>query len=266
MFRKNEQTDFIERTGQIEQTGSRKQIGSTSTEEKGSTKQFRSNISDEIIPPTVPTHTSEQSEENFTLAPIGEMFKKPTFGQLEQFFSFHPKIPTEKVPFDVKQAYNRTTTTGATLPRHWLTFDNDTRKLHCSLRLAYLQSSASVFTSGLSDFKHVYQRIQEHECSKIHSASVEAFLIRKSSRNIVHMVDNSALDIRKREVQQRRAVVQRLVRIIMYLRKQGLAFRGHRHEAAHALKDNDVNHGNFLELVKLVAESDDRLKRGKSPF
>ena len=85
-------------------------------------------------------------------------------------------------------------------------------------------------------------------------------MIRKSSRNIVHTVDNSALDIKKREVQQRRAVVQRVVRIIMYLGKQGLAFRGHRHEAAHALKDNDVNHGNFLELVKLVAESDDRLK------
>ena len=46
----------------------------------------------------------------------------------------------------------------------------------------------------------------------------------------------------------------------MYLGKQGLAFRRQRHEAAHALKDNDVNHGNVLELVKLVAESDDRLK------
>ena len=35
------------------------------------------------------------------------------------------------------------------------------------------------------------------------------------------------------------------------------------HEAAHALTDDDVNHGNFLdflELVKLVAESDNRLK------
>ena len=125
--------------------------------------------------------------------------------------------------------------------------------------MAYSQSSASVFTSGLADFKHVYQRIEEHEGSKIHSASVEAFLICKSSGNIVFMVDNSALDIRKREVEQRQAMVQRLVRIIMYLGKQGLAFRGHRHEAAHALKDNDVNQGNFLELLKLVAESDDRL-------
>ena len=73
------------------------------------------------------------------------------------------------------------------------------------------------------------------------------------------MVDNSALDIRKREVEQKRAVVQRLVHIITYLEKQGLAFCGYRHEAAHALKD-DVNHGNFLELVKLVGESDNHLK------
>ena len=46
----------------------------------------------------------------------------------------------------------------------------------------------------------------------------------------------------------------------MFLGKQGLAFRGYRHEAAHALTDDDVNHGNFLELVKLVAESDNCLK------
>ena len=149
---KNEQIDFIERTALIEQTDSGEQIGST--EEKGPTKQFRSNISDEIIPPT---HTSELGEENFTPAAIGEMFRKPTLGQLEQFFSFHPKFPIEKVPFDVKRAYNRTTTTGATLPRHWLSFDSDTRKLHCSLCLAYSQCFVSVFTSGLADFKHVYQ-------------------------------------------------------------------------------------------------------------
>ena len=159
---KNEQIDFIERTALIEQTDSGEQIGST--EEKDPSKQFRSNISDEIIPPT---HTSELGEENFTPAAIGEMFRKPTLGQLEQFFSFHPKFPTEKVSFYVKRAYNRTTTTGATLPRHWLSFDNDTRKLHCSLCLAYSQSSISVFTSGLADFKHVYQRIEEHESSKI---------------------------------------------------------------------------------------------------
>ena len=188
------------------------------------------------------------------------MFKKPMFGQLEQFFRFHLKVPSEKVPFDVKQAFSRTTTTGATLLRHWLTFDSGARKLHCSLSLAYSNSSASVFINGLADFKHVYQRIEEHECSKIHSISVEAFLIHKSSGNIVHLVDNSALDIRKREVEQRRAVVQRLVRIIMFLGNQGLAFCGYRHEAAHTLTDDDVNHGNFLELVKLVAESDNHLK------
>ena len=89
-----------------------------------------------------------------------------------------------------------------------------------------------MFINGLADFKHVYQRIEEHECSKIHSISAETFLIRKSSGNIVHLVDNLALDIRKREVEQRSAMAQRLVRIIMFLGKQGLGFREYMHEAA----------------------------------
>ena len=88
------------------------------------------------------------------------------------------------------------------------------------------------------------QRIEEHEFSKSHSASVEAFLIRKSSGNIVHLVDNSVLGIRKREIEQRGAVVQTLIRMVMFLGKQGLAFCGKRHEAGHELTDDDVNHGN----------------------
>ena len=91
-------------------------------------------------------------------------------------------------------------------------------------------------------------------------------MIRKSSGNIVHLVDNSALDIRKREVEQRSAMVQRLVRIIMFLGKQGLAFREYRHEAAHTLTDDDVNHGNFLkEHIDRVVEASKKtlLKRQK---
>ena len=55
---------------------------------------------------------------------VEEMFKKPTFSQLEQFFKFHPQPPTAKVSFDVNRAFNRTTITGVKLSRHWLTFDD----------------------------------------------------------------------------------------------------------------------------------------------
>ena len=39
-----------------------------------------------------------------------------------------------------------------------------------------------------------------------------------------------------------------------------MAFRGKRHEGAHEINDPTVNHGNFIEIVKLVAESDAVLK------
>ena len=54
------------------------------------------------------------------------------------------------------------------------------------------------------------------------------------------MVDNFALDIRKRSAEQKRAVVRKLVRII-FSGKQGLALRGYSHEAAYELTEDNVN-------------------------
>ena len=42
-----------------------------------------------------------------------------------------------------------------------------------------------------------------------------------------------SIDARRKKVEKRRDVVQKLIRIILFLGKQGLAYRGKRHEAAH---------------------------------
>ena len=44
-------------------------------------------------------------------------------------------------------------------------------------------------------------------------------------------------------------------------RKQGLPARGHRGDAARYLDDNELNHGNFLELLIEIAKHNDTLKR-----
>ena len=48
--------------------------------------------------------------------------------------------------------------------------------------------------------------------------------------------------------------------IILLLGRQGLAYRGSE-EGSHSLDNSEVNHGNFLETVLLVAEYDSLLKK-----
>ena len=188
-----------------------------------------------------------------------EMFKKPVTSQIEDFFKFHPQLPTAgTVPFDINKAFKRTTSTGTEIERNWLTFDNDKKAMYCSLCLVYANTPGA-FTTGLTSLKHVHQRIQEHEGSLSHLNSVEAYLLRKTKGDIVSMAGLSVSGKRKKEIQDRRAVVKKLVRIILFIGKKGLAYRGKRHEGAHELRDDTVNHGNYLELVKLIAESDEKL-------
>lgn len=166
-----------------------------------------------------------------------EMLKKPVTSQIEDFFKFHPQLPTAgTVPIDINKAFKRTTSTGTEIEQNWLTFDNDNKAMYCSLCLVYANTPGA-FTAGLTSFKHVHQRIQEHEGSLCHSNSVEAYLLRKTKGDIVSIAGLSVSGKRKKEIQDRRAVVQKLVRIILFIGKQGLAYRGKRHEGAHELRD-----------------------------
>ena len=78
------------------------------------------------------------------------------------------------------------------------------------------------------------------------------------------MVEYSALDIRKKRIRTMKGRGEKACACtIVYLGKQGLSFRGYRHEAAHAPKDNNINHGNVLELVKLGNKSQNSFKTSK---
>eukprot|EP00794_Sanderia_malayensis_P016400 gene16400-18037_t len=78
------------------------------------------------------------------------------------------------------------------------------------------------------------KQIEEHEKSIGHLQSAEAFLLRKTKSNVAYLLD--------------------------VLGKKGIVLRGRRHKGAHEVNDDAVNHGNFIEIVKLVAESDAGLK------
>jgi hypothetical protein len=61
--------------------------------------------------------------------------------------------------------------------------------------------------------------------------------------------------IHSKEVEFNRLVIKRLIDTIMFIGRQGLAFRG-KDEVAYSIEDRTINHGKCLKLVLLIKDYD----------
>ncbi|XP_050065156.1 zinc finger MYM-type protein 1-like [Aphis gossypii] len=68
------------------------------------------------------------------------------------------------------------------------------------------------------------------------------------------------MNIRKKQVMERVHVIKQVFEIIKFIGKQNLSYRG-TNEGLYDLEDLNINHGNFLELLKFTAENDTVLKK-----
>ncbi|KAI6657353.1 hypothetical protein LOD99_101 [Oopsacas minuta] len=112
----------------------------------------------------------------------------------------------------------------------------------------------------MSTWKHVYQRIEEHESSQYHKQNIDAFLIRSSECDISFLLVRDATNIRKSQVIQKRRVMERIIDILMFIGKRGLSYRGNKAESAFLLDDPLIDHSNFLELLLLLSKYDEILR------
>ena len=64
---------------------------------------------------------------------------------------------------------------------------------------------------------------------------------------------------RQRKLAGNIEVLKRNLAVIKLIGKQGIAYRAHRNEALRTLQDKTVNHGNFLEMISLLADFDSTL-------
>lgn len=65
--------------------------------------------------------------------------------------------------------------------------------------------------------------------------------------------------VQRSQIEMNRNVLDAILNILKFISRQGLGFRGKRNEAIGDLNNNG-NHGNFLELVKLVSMYNPNLK------
>ncbi len=131
----------------------------------------------------VRTYTVEESED--TKEKI-DYYIRPHHESLKTFFEYHPEQtsnnPVVQKVFWCKDGTNR----------RWLTYHQECHALHCSVCIAFAKSTdKSPFVSGMTDWKHVHQRLEEHEKSMAHKTCAEAYFLNACKSDVKHLVEVS---------------------------------------------------------------------------
>ena len=209
---------------------------------------------DIVMNGTIQQEKFSDSSEDVTPS-VSDLFKKTSLVSEEMFWAFHPHHPTNNVPFNTEATYYRKDTQGTKVRRIWVTYNEEKMAIHCSFCLMFAPERCRQGTliDDCSDWKHITTRLAEHEKSHCHHSSTEAYFVTKKGKSINHL-SNLA---RREDALERRAAVGCVISVIFFIAFQTLPFRSkHSESAATAFDDSAavVNHGNFLETVKLIAE------------
>ena len=119
-------------------------------------------------------------------------FVKPKRDKLTEYFEFHPHQP-EMTKFNSTNVYFRPHDSGGRLHRLWFSYCEEKEALFCNLCIAYGATTSSNqnpsnFLTGFNSWKHIYQRIDEHESSQKHRGCVEAHIQFSSDKTVVDLL------------------------------------------------------------------------------
>ncbi|KAF0731467.1 zinc finger MYM-type protein 1-like, partial [Aphis craccivora] len=141
------------------------------------------------------------------------------------FIKKHPVQLTPDLhnfPFDFSRVYFRSINDGT--EHKWLSFDNVSSKIYCSVCMTFGKNRYSVFVKGIDiNLKSIYIKINKHEKSNVHNEAVSMYLRLDSGNSVKALIHIQ----RSKEVQENRLVMLRIIDIILTLAKQDIAFRGH---------------------------------------
>ena len=161
--------------------------------------------------------------------------------------------------------YFRHDHSGGRLEQLWLSYCEEKEALFGNLYIACgtttsSSQNSSKFLTGFNSWKHIYQRIDEHESSQKHKTCVEAHTRFSSNKTVVDLLSVSQTSLQNKQVMQRRQSLDRVVSIVKMIEKQGTSYRGIGSLiAVSTLCDDKVDHGTFLETVLLFAKCDNIL-------
>lgn len=188
---------------------------------------------------------------------LNDYFIRPPTNFIASYFQYHPHQPKNNIPFSADKAYLRKD--GG--HRMWVTYRPYNPAIFYSLCLLYCKmSDTNTFIKGVTDWKHLYNRIEEHERSNSHQNSVDAHLLKKNHSSVDSLLTYGQRNLRKGQVINHRQILVRVIDVVKLIGKRGLSYRGKSNEAAYTLNNDNLDHGNFLEIITLLGKYDSTLK------
>lgn len=139
---------------------------------------------------------------------------------------------------------------GENVRREWLLYSVSTNKIYCIQCTLFGSKTGSIFVKGFNDWKHP-ERIGEHEKSKEHRENTKTAILRST---LLGKLDTALEKQYLIEREYWTNVLRRLIAVIKFLSKQGLAFRGSLE------KFGEEQCGNYLATLELIAKFDPFLK------
>ena len=121
--------------------------------------------------------------------------------------------------------YFRPGDSGGRLQRLWLSYCEEKEALFCNLCIAYgttrtsSNRNPSKFLTSFNLWKHIYQRIDEHESSQKHKACVDAHIRFSSSKTMVDLLTISQTSLHNKQAIQRRQILDRAISIVKFISK-----------------------------------------------
>ena len=102
--------------------------------------------------------------------------------------------------------------------RWWISYNKDKHSLHCSVCIAFsITSDRSAFIDGMTDWRHIHARIEEHERFSLNLRCSKAYLVDQQQNSIAHLLTHSRQD----EVRKRRQFMERIIDVVKLIGKQG---------------------------------------------